>query len=82
MITHLRNLQSDHADKSNTHLQTYVVVTRSPTLFPLLHCTSPWLFCNYQLVLLNLFPFFNQHPDTHPTPTPHIWQPSECPLYL
>lgn len=55
MITHLRNLRSDHADKSNTHLQTYVVVTRSPTLFPLLHCTSPWLFCNYQLVLLNLF---------------------------
>ena len=40
--------------------------------FPILYFISPWLFCNYQFVLLNTL---TSSPIlTHPTP---IWQPSE-----
>ena len=39
------------------------VITLLFTVFPLLYFTSPWLFCNYQSVLLNPFTFFTQPPS-------------------
>ena len=43
----------------------------------MLYFTSPWPFYNYQLVLLNLFPFFTLSPYSLP-----LWQPSVCSMYL
>ena len=63
------------ANNSGTHLAPYVVITLLLTTFPVLYFTSPWLFCNYQLVLLNPFIFF-----THPFSRPPMWQPSVCSL--
>ena len=40
------------------------------TLFPMLYFTSPWLFCNYLLVLPN--PLTSSPIPPHPPP---IWQP-------
>ena len=31
----------------------HTVITMLVTVFPMLHFTSPWLYCNYQFVLLN-----------------------------
>ena len=44
-------------------------------LFSLLYI--PWLFCDYQLVLLSPFIFFSHTPNAPP-----IWQPSKHSLYL
>ena len=38
---------------SSTHLAPYTVITVLLTVFPGLYFTSPWLFSNYQFVLLN-----------------------------
>ena len=43
----------------------------------MLYFTSPWLFCNYQSVLLNIFTFFIQFPIS-----PCLRQPLVCSLYL
>ena len=51
-------------------------ICSSATLFLMLYFTSPWLFCNYQFVLLNSLTFFSQ-----PLNPPPIWQPSKCSLY-
>ena len=39
---------------SSTHLASDLVTTMSLTIFPILSFISPWLFWNYQFVLLNL----------------------------
>ena len=46
------------------------------TPFPVLYFTSPWLFCNYQFVLLN--PLTSSLISPSPAP---IWQPSEHSAY-
>ena len=46
------------------------------TPFPVLYLTSPWLFCNYLLVLLN--PFTSSPIPPHPS---LIWRPSKCSPY-
>lgn len=50
----------------------YKVTTIVLTVFPLLSFTSPWPFCNYQLVFLNPLPF---HPASNP---PTILQAFVC----
>ena len=77
VIRHLCNFLSDHPDKSHTHLTPHTVIRILLSLFPMLHFTSLWLFCNNQFVLLNAFTFF-----THSTKPPFIWQLSICSLYL
>ena len=37
------------------------------TIFPMLYFISPWLFCNYQSVLLNPFTFYTQAPKPLPS---------------
>ena len=68
---------SDHPDKSCTHLTPHVLVTISQTIFPVLYCTSPSLFCNYQSVLFNPFTSFTQSPQATP-----LWQPPVLSLCL
>ena len=43
----------------------------------MLYFMPPWLFCNYQFVLLNPLTFCIHSPNS-----PLIWQPSKCSLYL
>ena len=38
-----------------------------PALFPILYFTSPWLFCNYQFVLLYPFTSFTHPADALPS---------------
>ena len=56
MIRLLYNLESDHPDKCSTQL----------TPYPMLYFISPWLFCNFQFVLLNPFPLFTHSPNPLP----------------
>ena len=75
VIRHLHNLHSDHPIKlvpirhHTEQLQYYWLCSPS--------CTSPRLFCGYQRLFLNLFPFFIQ--PVNPT---HPWCPSICSLCL
>ena len=70
--TIIYTLQSDHPDISRTHLTPYIVITIILTIFPMLYFTSPWLFCNYQFVLLSPCTF-------SPSPlSPSLWQRSVC----
>ena len=55
----------------------HIVITILVNIIPMLYCTSPWLFCNYHFIVLNLFVFF-----THSLNLPLIWQPSKGSLYL
>ena len=48
----------------------HTVITAWLTTFPALHCTSPWLRCNRQPVLLNPFTFFTQLPQLPPNLAP------------
>ena len=48
---------SDNPNKSSTHLAPYILKTVLLTIFLMSYFTSPWLFCNYQFMLLNLFTF-------------------------
>ena len=55
----------------------WVMCIRSlAALFPILYFTSPWLFCNYLLILLT--PLTSSPIPPHPPP---FWQPSKCSLY-
>ena len=76
-IRRLYNLKSDHPNKSSTHLTPCIVITVLLTIFPMPYFTSPWLFCNWQFVLLDLFTFF-----THPLSPPPICQPSGTWVFL
>ena len=62
---------------SSTHLAPYGLITTELTIFPIRYSTSPWLFCNYQPVLLNPFTVFTEPPNPHT-----LWQPSVCSLFL
>lgn len=74
MIRHSYNFWSDHFKKYGTHLTPYIVIAIILQYYiSYLYFTTPWLFCNYQLVLLNLLPFF-----TLPRNPPPICQPSKC----
>ena len=63
---------------SSTHLAPYMVVTMLLTILLMLYFTSLWPFCNYQFVLLSLFPLFHAAPrppgppavDSHLTAEP------------
>ena len=57
MIRHLHNSQNDHPNKSSAHLTSYIVIKILLTIFPMLYFIFPWIFCNYQFVLLNPSPF-------------------------
>ena len=55
----------------------FMYISSLSTTFPILYFTSPWLFCNYLFVLLNLF----TSSPILPLPLP-IWHPSKhspCP---
>ena len=58
---------SHHLDKSSAHLAPYTVITILLSIFSILHFTSPWLFCNYQFVLLDPFTFFTIPPNPFPS---------------
>ena len=58
-------------------MEPHIVTAILLTTFPVLYFTSPWLFRNYQFVLVNFFAFFTQPPNT-----PLLWQPSTYSLYL
>ena len=45
--------------KSSTHLAPHIITILIPTIPPMLYFTSPWLFCNYRFVILNLFTSFS-----------------------
>ena len=52
-------------DISSPHLAPYIMIAILLTIFPVLHLTSPWLYCNCQFVFLNLFhPAPNAHPQS------------------
>lgn len=72
VIRHLRTLQSEAIT-----LAPHTVITITLTTCPLLYFTSPWLFHNWQCVLLNLVTFL-----THPPISPPIWQLQICSLNL
>lgn len=65
MIQHLYTLWSDHHNKSNNHLSSYIVTTVSLTPFPMLYISPCDLFYNWKLAFLNpppLFcPFYHPH---------------------
>ena len=77
MIIYLYDIQSGHPDKARTHPTPYLFITILLPIFLVLYFTSPWLFWDYQFVLLNPFALF-----THPSNLPFIWQTSKCSLYL
>ena len=70
------DLLSDHPDKSSTHLTPYVAIRVLLTIFPMLYLTFPWLFCNYQFVLLNSFTLFTHLPSPCPIFRPVLQHPS------
>ena len=49
-LYNLYNLWSDTPNISSTHLAPYIVITLLLTTFPALYFTSPWLFCDSQLI--------------------------------
>ena len=59
-------LQSSPLDIFSTHLAPYMVIAILLTIFPMLHFISPWLFCNYQSVLLYPLTLFTQSPKPPP----------------
>ena len=73
----LYNLLSGHPNKFHTHLTPYIVTRILLTKFPTPYFTSPWVFYNYQILLLNLFTFFTHPPNQSP-----IWQLSKFSLYV
>ena len=62
VIRHFYNLCGDHpvSVAPTWHHTSYYTIT----MFPLLYFTSPWLFCNYQFVLLIPFTFSIQPPTS------------------
>ena len=75
-IRHLYTLQSDHPNKSSTHIPPYIAITLL-TVFPMLYFTSCDDNYNWQFVLLNSFYLSNSFPQPS-----HNWQTSICSLYL
>ena len=51
------SLQSSPPSISGTYLAAHIVSTTLLTIFPVLWLLCPWLFCNYQPVVLNPSPF-------------------------
>ena len=69
-------LSTSHSLRSSPHhcsCPWVMCINSLATPFPILYCTSPWPFCNYQFVLLN--PLASSPIPPH---SPPIWQPSKC----
>ena len=63
--------ESEHPDKSNTHLTPYIVITILLTKFSMQYFAPSWLFCKYPFVLL--YPFlFSTHPPTSSLSSNHL----------
>ena len=72
----LHDLWSDAPEWSSINLAPHIVITILLTIIPMLFFASPWLFFNYQFVLLNPFTLFTQPCNATP-----MWQPSVCSLH-